>query len=421
MTHPAPSLERPIGEIRLEAIPSLRTGTSLEGELLARDLGAIQVRPGGKARIVIKYQGERRYLGKFPVGSDHWVTMTPELADIALKRIRATFAATQDLERSIAPYDERAKEDRGVLTVMNLFLDMEERRLAEGDIRPRTFRELKRKLKRDGGYFSFWRDWSIDAVNYGALEEWSLWLREEFEIGAKTANHALDDLKRCMKWFARRGKIGAVPDFPRLKQEKKPPAIMEPEDVLAVITGMPRTDQGIYLALYHAIRPCEARPLDLVHCKTWEVDGEKRARVRIERSMDGAEAAAGWGPTKNRQTRTVGANVLLADWIHERIAEATPEERLRREGVPLFVNPRGKVGARRWSHWSIIERWQTACTDAEVEYVSPYHLKHSAATELAMLPGVTGAMLRNFLGHASPGTEDVYLNLARERVEDMRR
>ncbi len=58
---------------------------------------------------------------------------------------------------------------------------------------------------------------------------------------------------------------------------------------------------------------------------------------------------------------------------------------------------------------------------ASVKYVSPYHLKHSAATELAMLPGTTGAMLRNFLGHASPGTEDVYLNLARERVEDMRR
>ncbi len=400
--------------------------TSQERAELARELGSIQTYQtanGTRARIHIRRSGQRWTVGKFQIEPGVWVPMGLPVAQTILERIRAQYEEHLDVARAVAPYLDAPTAETLLLNKLEEFLAFEARRLAQGQIRPRTYRELQGKLRREGGYFSFWDGWHIHAVTYGSLDEWALWLPETFTrkkngetvpLAPKTINHALNDLRRAMRWMVRRGSLATVPEFPVMKEIKAAPPILEPEHVGRAIAALPWEDRGPYLALYHAIRPTELRAMDLEH---W-----KKPRLLVERAMDGSEANSGSSPiTKNRQTRRVGTNPILCDWIEKRVLQATPAERLERRGVPLFLNHRAKNPDKRWSEWALIDRWKWACEKAGVPYVSPYHLKHSAATELAMSPSVTPAMLQAFLGHASAGSVEHYLALGGERVEDLRR
>ena len=50
--------------------------------------------------------------------------------------------------------------------------------------------------------------------------------------------------------------------------------------------------------------------------------------------------------------------------LNLRVEMASPEECLRRDGVPLFPNARALEGRDRWSHWTIRDRWHDACETA---------------------------------------------------------
>ena len=289
----AEAAQTPVDILAGSEVTYARTGISEEGAEVSRDLGTVttrKTRSGAKARIQIKRAGRRYSIGKLPVGRDTWIPLTPDTATQVLAEIRNRFGeyVAQEkmpeaaaLERAVAPFLEVGVVDRSVLGKLRSFLEFEKRRLGMGQIRSRTFTELRQKLDREGGYFAYWSDWQIDAVSYGALEDWTVWLSEEHTIGGRTINHALDDLKRCMKWLSRRGHIHGVPEFPRMKVVRKDPDVLWPAQVAAVFDAIEDPwDLGIFLALYRAIRPSEARGM---REESWDGEIELVARGGTER------------------------------------------------------------------------------------------------------------------------------------------
>jgi integrase len=343
-------------------------------------------------------------VSRIPFGGRR-VTLRECEARSLLDRIPEEVAHGEPFARVVAPFMDDGSA-RSVTTWTARFLEHERRRLEIGDLAPRTFRDLKSNL-REGGPFAYWTDeTAVDDIRPGQIEEWRIALARGEYGGAgkrspKTVANIVSELRRMLGWMVKLGELDAIPRFPRPKLVKNPPEVFTTEAMAVVLAAVPVEDRGIYLALAHGIRPGEARALDLCH---WQ-----RPSLRIVQAMDGAEAGAGLKEVKGRRGRVVDVTDELADWIDARIARATKADRLRREGVPLFPNARSRPAGGRFSHWAVIDGWKRACAEARVPYLSPYHLKHSVATELAK--SATSRVLADFLGHADARSTEPYLSL----------
>ena len=115
---------------------------------------------------------------------------------------------------------------------------------------------------------------------------------------------------------------------------------------------------------------------------------------------------------KGHKERIVPIYEQAARSVQEYIAETRPKLAHKKDGVALFLNPRGDRLTRQGFWQKLKEYAKSAGLDAKI---SPHTLRHSFATH--MLSG--GADLRavqELLGHANISTTQVYTHLTSEHV-----
>ncbi len=115
---------------------------------------------------------------------------------------------------------------------------------------------------------------------------------------------------------------------------------------------------------------------------------------------------------KGQKERIVPIYEQAARSVQEYIAETRPKLAHKKDGVALFLNPRGDRLTRQGFWQKLKEYAKSAGLDAKI---SPHTLRHSFATH--MLSG--GADLRavqELLGHANISTTQVYTHLTSEHV-----
>ena len=111
--------------------------------------------------------------------------------------------------------------------------------------------------------------------------------------------------------------------------------------------------------------------------------------------------------TKNRssQRREVWSPELK-EWIEWRIAQATPEARLRGE-IALFWNPTARNAPKRWAPDALEREWNRACEKVGVRGV-PFQQGTRHTTLTALSQELPERVLRQFSRHRHPGSLDHY-------------
>jgi len=117
------------------------------------------------------------------------------------------------------------------------------------------------------GHFSFFDDKSIFEINYGTLEDFSLWLadrdlgEEEHTLSPKSRRTYLATFQTFLRWLQRRGELRDVPRAPTIKVADHEPRIIGFSDQQRVLDEIPEELRGIFLALANsAFGPARAAP-----------------------------------------------------------------------------------------------------------------------------------------------------------------
>lgn len=401
MTHPALGLSRAPSRFGL--------GWGIPWEM-AKEIGRVVPRlHGGRVtswQIVIHHDGQRWRLGHAMVGAHYRKLETEDDALFVLGSIRAEASSCGSVARAVAPHLRRADESMLIPRWMKRWVALEKDRCAAEEISPRTLGELERQIEAKS--FDYWKATHIFSVSYGAIEDWNRALAHGGTPKTMRAR-ILENFRRFLRWLERRGEIDSVPQFPQVRTERKPPEILRPEDQAAVIAEVPQERRGIFIAMRHTLRPGEARAMDLLRWRSPD--------MLVQRAFKGLSAESPIRGLKEGDWRVVGADAELAQWVEWRMAQASPEERLKREDVPLFPNP--ETGGGWWSHHALDREWRRACKRAKVAHVPLYAgTKHSTATEL-IRQGVSPKVLQRFLGHADQRSTDGYVVLAEAEVKDL--
>jgi len=96
----------------------------------------------------------------------------------------------------------------------------------------------------------------------------------------------------------------------------------------------------------------------------------------------------------------------LKAWIEWRIAQATPEARLRGE-IALFWNPTARNAPKRWAPDALEREWNKACAKVGVRGV-PFQQGTRHTTLTALSQELPERVLRQFSRHRHPGSLDHY-------------
>ena len=125
----------------------------------------------------------------------------------------------------------------------------------------------------------------------------------------------------------------------------------------------------------------------------------------------------------HREPRTaepVISRAELWEWILWRLDQVQPSDRLQGQ-IPLFINPTGRVAARRWLGNALRTRWNLYARQVLGVHVPMYEgTKHSTATD-AIRRGVSLEQIQAALRHADAASTRVYAKLARSGSFDIPR
>ena len=370
---------------------SLESATDAMRWTIVGDLGKIRWRPD-TGTYFLDFRPYGRLYGH------HGIPITDEgTARRLLEQIRGRVAEGRPLEEVLARYLPEDAKPNLVPTRIERWLEVKRREVEAGDRSPTYLRELERYAKPDG-YFSWWVGHTIFEIDYGALEDWSLWLADR-GLSGKTRRNALGAFRSFAGWLKRRGDLRELPEFPLPRVDEYEPRVLSIEDQDAILDAIPEGDRGIFLALaYLGLRPGEGRALDAADYRDrW---------LTVDKAVKGASASAPIRGTKTGRGKTLPVPDVLADWIARHVPR---DSRLR--GAPLFVNPRT---GRRWSHWVLRDRWVRAASSIGIEGARLYEgTKHTMATD-AVRRGVSERALSEFLGHRDVRSTRRYARMSRE-------
>jgi integrase len=150
-----------------------------------------------------------------------------------------------------------------------------------------------------------------------------------------------------------------------------------------------------------------ARALDI---RDYEPAGQE---LRVESVMQSPSAAAPRRGTKTGESRVVGVEQELADWLWrdlQRRGRAAEEER-ELPGPALFQHPEGRTAERRWSHVALLKEWWRACERVGFAPVPLYvAMKHATLSHMVRT-GSTLYEAQAAAGHKSPRSTQLYAKL----------
>jgi integrase len=314
-----------------------------------------------------------------------------------LEQLRGKIAAGRSLTEVMADYLPEESTKNLVPVWVERWIDLKRRETDAGDLSPTYLREIVRYAK-DDREFSWWDGRTIFEIDYGALEDWSLWLADR-GLAPKTRRNILGAFRSFLGWLQRRGQIREVPAVPLPRVDEHQPHILSIADQDAILAAIPEAERGIFLALaYLGLRPSEARALGAADYR----DGW----IIVDKACKGPGATAPIRGTKTGRGKRLPVPEVLRDWIDRHLST---DARLRR--LSLFTNPRT---GRRWTHWALRDRWLKAAKSVGLKRARLYEgTKHTMATD-AVRRGVSERALQTFLGHADVRSTRRYAKLADE-------
>lgn len=348
-------------------------------------------RPDGKPRWRIDFgvvDGVRVRLAGIQTEAGVVAFASRAQAEKTLARIQGDMLARNlTLRQALGLWSRRRSPQDTVGARVGAYLAHVRELVAVGKRSPTTLRELERYAV---GHWGGMAQRSIYGLTFGDVEDWQKALAAG-RIAPKTQANISNAFRAFLRWAARRDPLVTVPDFPAVEVPEYAPRIISLEEQAAVLAEIPWPVRGAALvAASEALRVGEIRACD--------VGDYQSGRLLVSRAVQGARVGAPIGPTKNRsgQWRQLWHEGLL-EWIEWRLAQATPEARLRGE-VALFWNPRARHVAKRHTQDSLERAWDLACDAAGVARVSfQQGTRHATLTALgAELPE---RMLQAFSRH----------------------
>ena len=124
--------------------------------------------------------------------------------------------------------------------------------------------------------------------------------------------------------------------------------------------------------------------------------------------------------TKGREPGDVPVSADLMEWLTWRLDQVGPTDELQGD-IPLFINPLGRVAAKRWLGNALRAQWNRACKEVLGARVGMYEgTKHSTATD-ARRRGVPLDRIQEALRHRDASSTKLYAKLAKGGVLDLLR
>ncbi len=329
------------------------------------------------------------------VWSHRGIRITDEAtANRVLEAIRAKVAEGRHLLDVLAEYLPPDSKPNLVPSWMERWLEVKRREVAAGDRSPTYLRELDRYAQ-PNGHLSWWRERSIHEIDYGTLEDWSLWLADR-GLGPKTRWNVIGAFRSFVGWLKRRGELRDVPEFPVAQGRGACTAGVDHRGAGRRTSRDPRGRPGNL----PRPRPPGAPPQR----------GPRARRVRLPGRLDhdrqggeGVRSGGAGARNENREAETAASS--RGDLRLDPAARATHRAA---PWSPALLNPRT---GRRWSYWALRDRWVHACREVGVHVKLYEGTKHTMATD-AVRRGVAERALQTFLGHADVRSTRRYAQLS---------
>jgi integrase len=263
-------------------------------------------------------------------------------AEFVLGAIRVEIARGTHPEEACTPFLNTRAGVNLVPQRYERWLEVRKAQVEAGDLSPRTIQEYEH-YRRPGGEIEWWGKKSIFDINYGSLQDWSVWLSRR-GLAPATRQHVLGAFRTFTGWLRKRGAIRTVPEFPTITVPEYTPTIVSPLTQDAILEAIPEPERGAHLvAALMGLRSGEARALAPGDYVPGDVD--RPPMLRITKAMKTLSANGVPGPTKNKRNRILSVPDVVVDWI-----EAHWDAEARIAAVPedaMFANPRS---GKRWSH-----------------------------------------------------------------------
>ena len=175
---------------------SLETAASATRWSIVGDLGKIRRRPDtGTFFLDFRPYGRLYRHRGIPINNEG-------TARRLLEQIRGKVAEGRHLDDVLAEYLPAEAKPNLVGVRVERWLEVKRREVDAGDRSPTYLRELVR-YARPEGHFSWWVGCSIFEIDYGGLEDWSLWLADR-GLSAKSRRNVLGAFRSFMGWLRRR-------------------------------------------------------------------------------------------------------------------------------------------------------------------------------------------------------------------------
>ena len=222
---------------------------------------------------------------------------------------------------------------------------------------------------------------------------------------AKTTRNALGILHSIFEYARREGWVQSNPctlvDKPRVGDGDPDIRFLEPEEIEALLRGVPDDDLGrVERRMYLAAAMTGMRQGELLALRWRDVDWPA-LRVRIRRNFVRGEFGT---PKSKRSSRSVPLAVRLAGEL-DRLHQETP---YRRDDDLVFAHPHtGKPIDRS----RVLKRFKAALKRGEVRSVRFHDLRHTFGTRMAA-QGVPMRALQEMMGHRDFKTTLIYADYA---------
>ena len=241
----------------------------------------------------------------------------------------------------------------------------------------------------------------IDEVDYDVILRFLTWLSDVRENGVSTKNVRLAHIKSFFRYVMitapeYSGQCSKILGIPFGKENKKPPECMSTEAIKQMLASIDATsDEGIrHLALLSLMYDSACRVQEIISLNVMDFHPGQCCRIYVH--------------GKGNKYRSIP---LLKET--EKIVSKYIKQFCLIPESPLFCNRSGERLTRQGIRY-IIRKYSKAANDANPGIINgsvyPHRMRHSKATHLVD-NGINIYYVRDFLGHESVATTQMYLTM----------
>ena len=240
---------------------------------------------------------------------------------------------------------------------------------------------------------------SIDKVDYDVVLRFLSWLSDVRKNGVSTKNVRLAHIKSFFRYIMMTApehseQCSKILGIPFGKEDKKPPECMSTDAIKQILASIDSSsDEGLrHLALLSLMYDSACRVQEIISLNVMDFQSGKCCRIYVH--------------GKGNKYRSIP---LLSET--EKIVSKYIKQFHLMPEAPLFCNRDGERLTRQGIRY-IIRKYAKTSNDAYPGIIEgsvyPHRLRHSKATHLVD-NGVNIYNVRDFLGHESVATTQVYL------------